>query len=212
MSGIADGVKKRSTAPLWIMVAIFAAPFLAALFFFYNPQYLPVGKTNKGEIIEPAVPLPPELGLYTPEGQELDRKPLEQKWTLVYVAGGDCGEHCLDRLIEIRQIRLALGEGQLSVERLLIMTDPAAKELAAELGKRFEGMQVALTDTADGAELLDLLGEGTAALDRIYILDPMGNLAMRYASNAPADDTLKDMELLLKATKDWIKGGQFRHE
>lgn len=212
MSGNAVGGRKRSTTTLWIMVAIFAAPSLAALFFFYNPQYRPVGKTNKGEILEPAVPLSPELRLTTPAGVELDRSGLEGKWTLVYLAGRACDEHCIDRLIAIRQIRSALGEGQLSVERLLIITDPAATELAAELGTKFEGMLVAIGDAAEGAQLLELLGGRTAALDRIYVLDPLGNLGMRYAADAPADDTLKDMERLLKATKGWVKGSQFRHE
>ena len=73
-------------------------------------------------------------------------------------------------------------------------------------------MHVALTDKAGGTRLLDLLGEGAAALHRIYILDPMGNLMMRYAPDAPAKDTLSDMERLLKASKNWIKGAQYGHK
>ncbi len=209
---MANEVKTRSAAPLWIMVAIFAAPVIAAWFFYLNPEYLPSGRTNKGELISPVVPLPAEVGLSTPEGVDLDRSALEGKWTLVYLAGGECPDACLERLVAIRQIRLALGEGQLSVERLLIMTDPDASALDSELGTKLEGMHVAVTDAAGGERLLDLLGEGAAALDRIYILDPMGNLMMRYAQDAPAKDTLKDMERLLKASKNWIKGAQYGHK
>lgn len=209
---MANEPKTRSTAPLWIMVAIFAAPVIAAWFFYLNPEYLPSGRTNKGELISPVVPLPAELGLFTPEGADLDRSALEGKWTLVYLAGGECPDACLERLIAIRQIRLALGESQLSVERLLIVTDPDASTLASESGTKLEGMHVARTDAAGGVRFLDLLGEGAAALDRIYILDPMGNLMMRYAQDAPAKDTLKDMERLLKASKNWIKGAQYGHK
>lgn len=212
MSGTPNEGIARSTAPLWIMVAIFAAPVVAAWFFYLNPEYLPSGRTNRGELITPIVPLPPELGLFTPEGADLDRRPLEGKWTLTYLTGGDCSDICLDHLIAIRQIRLALGEGQLNVERLLIVTDPAATGLAADLGNEFEGMRVALTDVDGGARLTDLLGGESSALDRIYILDPMGNLMMRYASDATAKDTLKDMERLLKASKNWIKGAQYGHK
>ncbi len=56
-----------------------------------------------------------------------------------------------------------------------------------------------------------MLGEGSDSLDRTYILDPMGNLMMRYAADAPAKDTLKDMERLLKASKNWIKGASYGH-
>jgi len=212
MSGSSAGRQKRSMTPLWAMVAIFAAPVIAAWFFYLNPEYLPSGRTNKGELIHPVVPLPSDLGLFMPEGAGLDRNPLNGKWTLVYLAGDECGEDCLDRLIAIRQIRLALGESQLSVERLLIMTDPDADELAEKLGTEFEGMKVALTDAAGGVRLLALLGEGAAALNRIYIMDPMGNLMMRYAPDAPAKDTLQDMERLLKASKNWIKGAQYGHK
>ena len=80
------------------------------------------------------------------------------------------------------------------------------------LGREYDGMRAALTDSADGARLLNLLGEGARALDRVYILDPMGNLMMRYAHDAPAKDTLEDMERLLKASKNWIKGAQYGHK
>lgn len=212
MNGEVRAEKRRSITPLLLMVAVFAAPVIAAWFFYLNPEYLPSGRTNKGELIHPVVTLPPELGLFTPEGAALDRRALEGKWTLVYLAGGTCGDLCLERLIAIRQIRLAVGEGQLSVARLLVLTDPMANDLATEMETDFDGMQVALTDAAGGVRLLDLLGQGSEALDRVYILDPMGNLMMRYAPDAPAQDTLEDLERLLKASKNWIKGADYGHK
>jgi cytochrome oxidase Cu insertion factor (SCO1/SenC/PrrC family) len=213
MSATGTPTKPRSAAPLWILTAIFAAPVIAAWFFYLNPEYRPSGRTNKGELIHPVVSLPPELQLVTPEGKAFDRGPLEGKWTLVYLGGGECDDACVDRLVAIRQIRSALGESQLSVERLLITMDPTAAHLAADLGYKLEGMQVAVTTgAAGGARLLEMLGEGEKALNRTYILDPMGNLMMRYAPDAPPKDTLKDMERLLKASKNWIKGAQYGHK
>jgi cytochrome oxidase Cu insertion factor (SCO1/SenC/PrrC family) len=210
MSQVAAGQQKRGIVPLLAMVAIFAAPVIAAWFFYLNPGYLPAGRTNKGELIEPVVPLPPELRLSDPSGLKFDPAGLAGKWVLVYLARGECGDACMEHLIAIRQIRLALGESQFSVDRLLIMTDPSAGDLAARLAGELDGMQVALTDEASGPTLTNALGEG--ALGRIYILDPMGNLMMRYAPDAPAKDTLKDMERLLKASKSWIKGAQYGHQ
>ncbi|WP_133512781.1 SCO family protein [Candidatus Thiosymbion oneisti] len=204
------GGKPRSLAPLWAMVAVFAAPVIAAWFFYLNPEYLPAGRTNKGELIEPVVALPADLALSTQDGTDFSRDLLAGKWTLVYLAGGACDDACRNQLIAMRQIRLALGESQRSVERLLVLTDATATDLAQELGAEFAGMRVAL----GGGRLpeLLLLGEDTAALDRIYILDPRGNLMMRYAADAPARDTLEDMERLLKASKNWIKGAQYGHK
>ena len=88
----------------------------------------------------------------------------------------------------------------------------AAVGLAGELATDYPGMHVALTDQAGGERLLGLLGGGNTALDRVYILDPMGNLMMRYAPDAPAKDTLNDMGRLIKASKNWIKGADYGHK
>lgn len=206
------GGKPRSLAPLWAMVAVFAAPVIAAWFFYLNPEYLPSGRSNKGELIDPVVVLPSDLALSTPDGSDFPRDVLAGKWTLVYLAGSECGDACRKRLIAMRQIRLALGEGQRNVERLLVLTDPTATDLAEKLGAEFAGLHVVLTDAVGGVRLPELLGEGVAALGRIYILDPMGNLMMRYAADAPVRDTLEDMEHLLNASKNWIKGAQYGHK
>jgi len=187
------------------MIAVFAAPVIAAWFFYLNPEYLPTGRTNKGELIAPVVALPADLALSTQDGTDFSRDLLAGKWTLVYLAGGTCDDACRDQLIVLRQIRLALGESQRSVERLLVLTDATATDLARELSAEFAGMRIAL----GGVRLPGLLGKGAAALDRIYILDPMGNLMMRYAADALARDTLEDMEHLLKASKNWVKGAQY---
>jgi len=200
--------KPRSLVPLWAMVAVFAAPVAAAWFFYLNPEYLPSGRTNKGELIDPVVALPADLALSTPDGADFPRDLLAGKWTLVYLTGGTCDDACRNRLDAMRRIRLALGEGQRSVERLLVVIDTTATELARRLGTAFVGMRVAL----GGVRLPELLGEGTTAFDRLYILDPMGNLMMRYAADAPARDTLEDMERLLKASKSWIEGAQYGHK
>jgi len=203
---------KRGLGPLLLMLAIFATPVLAAWFLYFNPEYLPSGRSNLGELITPVIALPADLDLVIPAGAPLDRGVLAGKWTLVYLAGGGCADPCRARLRDLRQIRLALGDGSLSTERLLILTDPAAQGLGAELAQQFGGMQVALTDAAGGERLLEILGQGDAALDRVYILDPMGNLMMRYAPDAPAKHTLNDMGRLIKASKNWIKGAGYGHK
>jgi hypothetical protein len=34
---------------------------------------------------------------------------------------------------------------------------------------------------------------------------------MRYGTDAPPDDVLKDLERLLKGSKNWIKGASYGH-
>ncbi|MFZ1576575.1 MAG: hypothetical protein WAT36_15330 [Chromatiaceae bacterium] len=207
-----DARAKPSLRPLLVMFAVFAAPVLAAWFLYFNPEYLPSGRGNLGELITPVVALPADLALVTSTGVPLDREVLAGKWTLVFLTGGGCADPCRARLGDMRQIRLALGEASLSTERLLVMTEPSGQAVSTELAREFGGMQVALTDTMGGERLLGLLRQGNAALGRLYILDPMGNLMMRYAPDAPAKDTLKDMGRLIKASRNWIKGAGYGHK
>ena len=208
MNQSAVATPTRGRWPLLALVAVFAAPVLAAWFLYFNPEYLPTTRSNRGELITPMVKLDADSGLSNPDGSPFDLTPLNEKWTLVSLNRAPCGEDCRRRLIELRQIRLALGETRFSVERLQILTD---SDDTAALADEFEGMRIALAQDAAGERLLNALGEGAAALDRTYILDPMGNLMMRYAADAPAKDTLKDMERLLKASKNWIKGASYGH-
>jgi len=196
--------KPRSLFPLLAMVVVFAAPVLAAWFFYFNPQYLPSTRSNRGELIQPVIPLNADLGLRKVDGSPLDTNPFEEKWTLISLNAAPCEQACRNKLIALRQIRLALGETRYSVERLQILT---GTETAPDWGDEFEGMKVALAD----ARLLTALGGSESAQERLYILDPMGNLMMRYAPDAPVKDTLKDMERLLKASKNWIKGASYGH-
>ncbi|MGB8144115.1 MAG: hypothetical protein WCF05_02865, partial [Chromatiaceae bacterium] len=115
---------KRRLKPLLAMIAVFAAPSLGAWFLYFNPEYLPSRHANLGQLISPVVPIPAGMELITPEGTPLERDALMGKWTLVFLTGRDCAAPCQSRIRDLRQIRLALGEGSLSTERLLIMVDP----------------------------------------------------------------------------------------
>ncbi len=196
--------RPRRVFPLLAMIVVFAAPILGAWFFYLNPEYLPSSQSNRGELIEPMLQVTADMGLQDADGNSLDMQPLEGKWTLVSLNKAPCEQDCRDKLISLRQIRLALGETSRHVERLQI-TVGAQRAPAVEAD--FDGMYSALADD----RLLAALGQGDAALNRIYILDPMGNLMMRYAPDASPKDTLKDMERLLKASKNWLKGASYGH-
>jgi cytochrome oxidase Cu insertion factor (SCO1/SenC/PrrC family) len=212
MNASLSRARGRGLTPLWAMIAVFAAPVIAAWFFYLNPELLPSGRSNRGELIEPVVPLFAEIDFWNPQGEPFDSSTLAGKWTLLYLANGHCGEDCRGRLLDMRQIRLALGESRFSVERLLVVNGGDVADPVDTLSGEHGGPRVALTDADGRARLRELLAAGDHGFHGLYILDPMGNLMMRYAPQAPAKDTLKDMERLLKASKNWIKGAQYGHK
>ena len=201
---------RRSLWPLWAMVIIFALPVVAAWFYYFNPEFLPEGRANRGELIQPVRPWPADLRLGEPDGRAFDAATMADHWTLLTVSRSPCDDACREKVVELRQIRLALGESSLVVERMaLLVGDPPQPALGATA--EFAGMREVVAPGAAVPQVTALFGPQQEIWNRIYIVDPFGNLMMRYAADAPPKDVLKDMERLLKASKNWIKGAQYGH-
>jgi cytochrome oxidase Cu insertion factor (SCO1/SenC/PrrC family) len=190
-----------------MLLLVFALPSVSAWFFYLNPQYMPSGRSNQGELIQPSIPFPGDIELRQLDGLAFNSDSLAGKWTMLALYAKGCDDNCQARMTDLQQIRLALGESSLAVERLLVLKDAPPAEELQQLSRRFQGMQIAITSD----QLTTLNPDPLDADNRIYLLDPMGQLMMRYAQNAPAKAILKDMERLMKASKNWIKGAQYGH-
>ena len=123
----------------------------------------------------------------------------------MYIDDSSCDEVCQRNLYNMRQIRLAVGEDTHRVRRLMVLTDGAASEVLGKVLTGHEGLTVA---TADPPHLADFLaqfqlqsGDDPAREQRLYILDPLGNLVLFYAPDADPKGILGDLERLLKASQ-----------
>jgi hypothetical protein len=204
--------RKRSMLPLWILIGIFSLPPIAALFFYYNPQYLPASRSNRGELIHPPRPVA-SLEFHTADQQGFRLEELGANWTMVAIADGACDETCRSQLHDFQQIRLALAENQYRVQRLLILTDPTADD-ASGIEADYPGTRVITAEGGQRAALQQSFGDGTTESIREirFLIDPLGNVMMRYAQQAPPKDLLQDLERLFKASQTWIKGAQYGHK
>jgi hypothetical protein len=139
-----------------------------------------VGSTaNYGELLPPK-PLP---------GAPFDR--LRGKWVLVAVDASACDAWCEKKLYYLRQIRRAQGKDMDRVERLWLVTD--AGKPRAELAQAIEGTVI------EPAPKLDAFPG--RAVDHVYIVDPFGNLMMRFPRDADPSKMLKDLQRLLRVAK-----------
>jgi len=112
--------------------------------------------------------------------------PLRGKWVLVTADPASCDAACEKKLYVVRQVRLAQGKEAHRIERLWLVTDggrPRPELLAA-----VEGTHVA------PASDIRLPG----ARDHIYLVDPLGNLMMRFPADPDPQRFIKDLERLLK--------------
>ena len=176
---------------LLLLMALFAVP-IAASWFTYN--YLrPEGGASYGELLLPPTGVT-EQRLEDPAGMRFDFSHLRGKWVLVASDSGACAEVCVTKLSTMRQVRLALGRNAGRVARVFVVDDlrpPAAAALAP-----YEGTLVALTPK--GMQL-----PPGAANDRahVYLVDPNGNVMMRWPAAADPKRMLGDLQRLLKASQ-----------
>jgi hypothetical protein len=195
-----DAAPQRSRRPFWFLVALFFAPLLLSFALYYGGSgWRPAGSTHHGDLIDPARPLP-KVALPTPDGAELSFDSLRGKWSLVYIGDGRCDSECQAALVHMRQSRLALGDDMTRVNRLFLSTGECCDR--SYLDQEHEGLLIARVDNAPGQELLaafpSYAQEPVSTAGRIYVVDPLGNLMMSYAPDAPRKGLLEDMEKLLK--------------
>ena len=174
-----------------ILLLVSAAPIVAALiaFFFWTPS----GRINYGELLTPRKP--PEVALTRIEGQAFSLPDLKGKWVLVTASGGLCDATCAKNLLVIRQVRLMQGREMERVERVWLLND--AHSPSKELLAAHEGLRVA---RATPAQLESILQAG--AMDQnVWLIDPLGNIMLRFPPDPDPKGMRSDLARLLKISR-----------
>jgi len=175
-----------------LIAALCLAPFVAAWIAFYYLQ--PQGGTNYGELI-PARPLidPPLRHL---DGRPFRLSELRGKWIMLQLDTADCGETCRAKLYNMRQVRLTQGREMERLERVWLILDDAPLETV--LMREYDGTRLL---RAGGSPLLANFSNGGDLRDHIYLIDPLGNLMLRFPKNADPSRMKKDIARLLQVSR-----------
>jgi hypothetical protein len=191
---------RRSRRFLIGVALMFFAPLALSFYLYYGQgTWHPGGHVNQGELVQPARPLP-ALALPLLGSGETDPKFLTHKWTFLFVQHGLCDERCLRRLYDTRQVRLALDREMDRVQRVFVAR-PDCCDMKALRASHPDLIMV--QDSEASLPLLALLPAvaGTQNSNRVYLIDPLGNLMMFYAPEAPAKGMLEDMKRLLRLSQ-----------
>jgi len=183
---------KRSNAVFWLILALCVAPVVGSYLAYY--VWRPTGHVNYGELVKPR--RLPNAGLARNDGSLFRWEQLKGKWVLMAADSGRCDGHCYEKLIYLRQIRLAQGKEMNRIERVWLVTDGVNPKPAIIAG--FAGMTVI---RAAGSELMKSFPWQRSITDDIYLIDPLGNLMMRYPREADPRRIVKDIERLLKISR-----------
>ena len=169
---------------LLLLVALFFVP-LAAAFLAYYSGWRPAGSTNHGELLQPIRQLPAVFA-----------EPLTGKWALAWVGDGACDSDCQTALVFARQTRLSLNKDMSRVNRALAATANCCD--LAYIDKEHAGLKV--YDVSE-TEVLDQLLAVLPAEDLrnwLFVIDPLGNIVMRYDVRESPRGLLDDLKKLLK--------------
>lgn len=183
---MSDARSRRSTRLNLIAIAAVAVlPLVGSylLYWFWQPaQHI-----NYGELV--AAPLP-ELHAAAALPQ------LRGKWAFVTVDSGACDEWCRRKLYIMRQVRLTQGKNMDRIERVWLLDDGVAPPPA--LLSEYAGTRVL---QGPAPALLAKLPAAGAVRDHIYLVDPLGNLVLRYPREADPTRIKKDLLRLLHASR-----------
>jgi hypothetical protein len=198
----------RSTAGRWKMLAVLlvcAAPVIASYFTYYVIR--PEGRRNFGELVIPQRPLP-AMATIDLNGKTGELVALKKQWLLISVAKSGCDSACQQRLYFQRQLRESLGKEKVRVDWVWLVTDTAAVDIR---------LKPALTEATVLRVPLDALAQwlppaaGQRLEDHMYVVDPLGNLMMRFPANMDAAGAAKakrDLDRLLRASGSWDTEGR----
>ncbi|WP_082491142.1 redoxin domain-containing protein [Duganella sp. Leaf126] len=192
----------RGRWKLLLVIAVCAAPLLASYFMYYvvKPQG---GQTNYGTLLDPRQYPIPAMASRQLDGSPASLADYRGKWIMLKVGPSDCRQDCQDQLFAMRQLRTMQGKAMDRIERVWLITDEAP--LDTMLIRVNDGTRMLRAPAATVAHWLPV-EQGAAAASYVYLIDPLGNLMMRFPQGAVSSDTAraarvsKDLAKLLKAS------------
>jgi len=214
---------KRTLKGRLLMIAVLlicAAPVVLSYLTYYVIR--PTSLRSFGELIQPTLSLP-EMSVEVITKPVADKNmnalhlnSLKGQWLILSLSEGACNDDCQKSLYFQRQIHAALGREKDRVDRVwLIMDDKGVNpELTRGVGDSW-----VIRATKD--DVVKWLGSATQmdktksnesqVVDYVYLVDPMGELMMRFSSKIEIDTAPKirrDLERLLRAAESWDLPGR----
>lgn len=168
---------------LLLLALLFAAPGIAALFFYQHPDWLGASKVNKGLLLTPPLVV-----------NDFDK---QTKWRIVLLSPEGCDKTCMQHVNLLGRVRLALGRKLYQVDEWLLLGDnalPMPEEFESLLKK--QDVHVKQLSAAEMAKAASLHTAGT-----IFIVNPDNFYILGYSTEVNPNDVYNDLKLLLNTTE-----------
>jgi hypothetical protein len=166
--------KQRRSKKLYFLLAVFILPVIFSAILYNFHGYFNLKTTNHGALLKQPVNAE-YLYAWQQDGKQ-------KKWRVIYVDNGNCDDSCKKVDYQLHQMQKALGKESERVQVMLIDGRSAPLER--------------LKQTLSSQEQPDF-----AVNNKIYLVDPIGNLFMYYADSTNPMNVLKDMKKVLEVSQ-----------
>lgn len=184
-------MKLSAKQTLLLMGTVAVLPVAASYGLYY--AWRPDATVNYGALVEPT-PLP-AAGV-APLAGSTGLDTLRGRWVLLYAGGAQCDEACRRVIYHMRQVRTAQGEHMGRIERAWLVADDGVPD--ARLLQDYPGMHVL---RAQGSQALAALSRDGEAAGRLFLVDPLGNLMLRYPAEPEPKGIIRDLQRLMKYSR-----------
>jgi hypothetical protein len=174
---------RRGRLQLLLILAATIGPILLATAMYKWQFWVPESRSYHGELLGGGQSRA-ELGVAAQD---------EQRWQLLVTAPEDCAADCQQLVYLARQIQIGLGRESSRASHGLANAAPLSEAYQAQLQREYPQ----LGRFALERQRYDQLLKGNPAV-QLWIIDPHGNLVLRYDAKANGKNVLTDLRLLLK--------------
>lgn len=182
---------KSSRRTLLILIGLTVVPAVAAwvMYFFFPPS----DRMNYGTLVN-VRPLP-DVALADVSGKPASLKSLRGKWLLISVEPPQCTGICEKNLAALNTARTLQNREQDRIVRVWLMTGEGAPgESAAKLTSNVRIFRVAPEAVSA------VLANEPNPIGHSFVVDPLGNLVLRYPPQPDPKKISKDLKRLLRAS------------
>ena len=173
---------RRNRVMLVVLFAIAIVPLVGAYWLYESSRSAkPWGTTNRGELLDPIVSVA-DLKISAADGKA---SLVSGQWWLVVVESGGCPQECQSAVHQLHQLHILLGRDASRVRRALVSMGDAP--LDESVRKNYP-------------ELVLFNAPPDALRPGVYIVDPLGNVVLRYDYRDADKPVLEDMKQLLKVS------------
>lgn len=174
--------RRRGRLQLLLILLGVVGPMILATGMYKLQFWVPEGRSYHGEMIG--------------NGQtraDIGVQAQENRWQLLVTAPKDCSVDCQQLVYLARQIQIGLGRDAARASHALAIAQPLNSDYATKLQRAYPQLQRYSLDPPTYIK-----GAKSNDTPHLWIIDPHGNLVLRYDPTVKGKDLLNDLRHLLK--------------